>query len=133
LLRESLISGVLGLAFVVSAAFGRPLLYLVALAALGKPRPNEDENESMMSRARAELKMFARDPRFARMMNVLTAVFGAFMIVETALKVYLVFTLTPERYLLLGPVVRYSTAAVVIVFVAIYAVPVIRRLRREDT
>jgi hypothetical protein len=98
-LRENLVTGIIGLVFVSSAAIGRPLIYQLARA--GKLR------ESVAEAARFES---LRDKRhFRRGMTVMTLVWGFGLLAQTTVACLLVFHMSIPRYLIVSPIVAYST------------------------
>jgi uncharacterized membrane protein (DUF485 family) len=110
LMRESLITGLIGIVFVASALIGRPLMYVLASASL-KRQSAEDS---------AEFETFKDDPAFRRMMTVMTIVWGVGFIVETAIRSVLVFSLPVGRFLNIGPIVGYSTIGLLMLWTFLY-------------
>ena len=97
-LRENLVTGVIGLAFLVSAAVGRPLIYQLALAQ--KSRESQTEASRFQS---------LRDkPRFRRTMTLMTLVWGFGLVFQTAVACVLVFRMSIQHYLLISPFVGYG-------------------------
>ena len=100
-LREKLVTGIIGLAFLLSAAVRRPLIYELARA-------------SMIRQGSAEAdRMHAlRDnPAFRRTMTLMTVVWGFGLVIDVAVGCVLVFALSIKQYMLVGPVVGYSLMA----------------------
>ena len=97
-LRENLVTGLIGLVFLVSAAMGRPLIYQLAHA--GKLR--EDPVEA------ARFESLRDNPRFRRNMTIMTLVWGFGLLAQTAVACLLVFSLSIPRYLIVSPIVGYS-------------------------
>ena len=100
-LREKLVTGIIGLAFLLSAAIRRPLIYELARA-------------SMIRQGSAEAdRMHAlRDnPAFRRTMTLMTVVWGFGLVIDVAVGCVLVFALSIKQYMLVGPVVGYSLMA----------------------
>ncbi|HEY5072621.1 MAG TPA: VC0807 family protein [Caulobacteraceae bacterium] len=98
-LREKLVTGLIGLIFLGSAAIGRPLIYQLARA-------------TMMRRSSSEAASFAalRDnPHFRRAMTVMTLVWGFGLVAEAALGCVLVFALSIREFLLVSPAIGYGT------------------------
>ncbi len=98
-LREKLVTALIGLVFLGSAALGRPLIYQLARATL-------------MRRDASQLESFEalRDNiHFRRTMMVMTLVWGFGLLAEAGVAVMLVFSLSIRAYLLVSPVVGYST------------------------
>ena len=97
-LRENLVTGIIGLVFLVSAASGRPLIYQLALAQ--KSRQSQSEASHFQS---------LRDkPRFRRTMTLMTLVWGFGLLLQTAVACVLVFRMPIARYLLVSPFVSYG-------------------------
>ena len=92
LLREKLVTGVIGLAFLGSALIGRPLIYELARASMR--RKSEDEAQQFEA-----LRIHAG---FRRTMTVMTVVWGLGLIVDVALSVALVFVLSIREYLIVN-------------------------------
>ena len=116
-LREKLVTVVIGLAFIVSALVGRPLIYEFARA-------------SMKRGQSAELAAFeARrdDPSFRRTMMVMTLVWGIGLLGDAAVAGALVMVLSIKQYLLVGPVIGYGTQGGLAVWSFLY----VRQKRRE--
>ena len=111
LLRESLVTGLIGLVFLASALIGRPLIYVLAKAAAG--RRSEEEQ--------AELEAIKDDPTFRHGMAVMTVVWGLGLVAETATRSALVFHLPTGRVLLISPFVGYGTFGLLILWTMFYA------------
>lgn len=110
LMRESLITGLIGLVFVVSAIIGKPLMYVLASASL-KRQSAEDS---------AAFETYKDQPDFRRMMAVMTIVWGIGFVIETAVRSILVFSLPVGRFLIVGPIVGYSTIGVLMLWTFLY-------------
>ncbi|MDD2876604.1 MAG: hypothetical protein PHT60_07300 [Acidiphilium sp.] len=110
LMRESLITGLIGIVFVGSAIIGKPLMYALASASL-KRQSAEDS---------AAFEAYKDDPAFRRMMGIMTIVWGIGFVVETAVRSVLVFSLPVGRFLIVGPVVGYSTIGVLMIWTFLY-------------
>jgi hypothetical protein len=97
-LREKLVTGVVGLVFLISAAVGRPLIYEIARAgALRKASPEAARMEALRD-----------DPMFRRSMMVMTLVWGFGLIIDVAIASFLVFALTIKQYLIVNPFLGYT-------------------------
>ncbi len=98
-LRENLVTGLIGLVFLGSAAIGHPLIYQLARA--GKLR---------QSRAEAERFEALRDKQHFRYgMTVMTLVWGFGLLVQTMAACLLVFRMSISHYLLVSPILGYGT------------------------
>lgn len=110
LMRESLITGLIGLVFLASAAIGRPLIYVLASASL-KRQSAEDS---------AEFESYRDKPGFRRVMTVMTIVWGIGFVAETAVRSVLVFSLPVGRFLIVGPIVGYGTIGLLMLWTFLY-------------
>ena len=97
-LRENLVTGLIGLVFLGSAAIGRPLIYQLARA--GKLRESPAEA--------ARFESLRDNPRFRRSMTIMTLVWGFGLLAQTGVACLLVFALSIRRYLVVGPIVGYG-------------------------
>ncbi len=110
LMRESLVTGLIGLAFIASAVIGRPLVYVLALAGLAR-RSEAD---------RAAFESEQERPGFRRLFTVITFVWGIGLVAETALRAVLVFTLPVSRFLIVGPIIGYATIGLLLLWAFLY-------------
>ena len=97
-LREKLVTGVVGLAFLVSAAVGRPLIYELARA-------------GMVRRGSAEatrMETLRDDRRFRRSMTIMTVVWGFGLLLDVAIGAVLVFRLSIKQYMIVNPIEGYA-------------------------
>jgi intracellular septation protein A len=97
-LRENLVTGVIGLVFLGSAAIGKPLIYELARA--GAQR-----------RASADVQFFERmkdNVNFRRVMTLMTIVWGVGLVAETGVACALVFAMSIQAYLVVSPIVGYG-------------------------
>jgi hypothetical protein len=83
LLRDSLITSIVGLAVAVSAAFPRPIMYLLFRQVQGV-EPN------------------------LRAMRIMSFVLGIGLVIEMAVRTAMVFAMTTSRFLLISPFVQYG-------------------------
>lgn len=116
-LREKLVTALIGVVFLVSAAIRRPLMYELARATLAR-------------RGSAELDGFVAlkdNPHFRRSMTVMTVVWGLGLVGEAALAGALVFTMSVRQFLIVGPIVGNATVAVLSSWTFWYS----RRQRRK--
>lgn len=97
-LREKLVTGVIGLAFLGSAAIGRPLIYEFARA--GTARSGSVGHE--------RLEKLRDDRLFRRSMTIMTVVWGFALILDVAIGAALIFLLSIRAYLLVGPIEGYA-------------------------
>ena len=97
-LREKLVTGVIGIAFLVSAAIGRPLIYELARASMTRSGSAEAER----------LRGLRNDRRFRRSMTIMTVVWGSGLILDVAIGAALVFSLTIKEYMIVNPIEGYA-------------------------
>ena len=116
-LREKLVTGIIGLAFLGSAIIGKPLIY--GLARATRARKSEQEAQQF-----AALQVHAA---FRRTMMVMTLVWGLGLLIDVAVSVVLVFTLSIREYLLVNPILGYGTMGALGLWTFLYA----KRARRR--
>jgi hypothetical protein len=119
-LRERLVTAVIGLVFLGSAAIGKPLIFQLA--------------QARMRREGDDVGWFAAlrdDPRFRRAMTVMTLAWGIVLVGEAAVCGALVFTLSIKQYLIVNPIIGYPTLAATTAWTYWYARRRIGPLRRE--
>ena len=98
-LREKLVTGVIGLAFLGSALIRKPLIYELARASMRR----KSEGEAQQFEA---LQVHAA---FRRTMTVMTLVWGLGLVADVAVSVVLVFVLSIREYLIVNPILGYGT------------------------
>lgn len=95
LLRDSLITSVVGLALAISAAFPRPILSHLFRQVQGVEPP-------------------------VRAMRVLSVVLGLGLVVEMAVRSAMVLEMSTDRFLLISPFVQYGMTAALILWMVLY-------------
>jgi len=98
-LRENMVTGLIALLFLGSAAIGKPLIYQLARA-------------QMLRKSQAQADEFAAlrgKQIFRRTMMIMTLVWGFGLLASTALSCALVFALPIATYLLVSPFVAYGS------------------------
>jgi hypothetical protein len=98
-LRENLVTGVIALVFLGSAAIGKPLIYQLARA--GAIRKNVG--------AAQELEQLRDNAHFRRGMTIMTLVWGFGLLAQTALACAMVYAVSIGTYLLISPILGYGT------------------------
>jgi intracellular septation protein A len=98
-LREKLVTGVIGLAFVGSALIGKPLVYELARATMRRKSENEAQ----------EFEALQIHAGFRRTMTIMTLVWGFGLLADVAISVVLVFELSIREYLIVNPILGYGT------------------------
>jgi intracellular septation protein A len=116
-LREKMVTAAIGLAFLVSALIGKPLVYELARATMRR----KSEKEAQKFEA---LQIHAG---FRRTMMVMTLVWGFGLLAEFALSVALMFALSIREYLLVHHIVGYGAMGVLSLWSFLYG----RRAQRR--
>ncbi|PLZ04400.1 hypothetical protein CY652_01695 [Burkholderia sp. WAC0059] len=99
LMRESLVSGMVGVAFLLSLFAPRPLLFYLARASGAREQAGGGERIEALWRER---------PAFVSAMRALTAIWGVGLTGETALRAWLALTWPIERFLAVSPFISYG-------------------------
>ena len=116
-LREKLVTVMIGFVFLGSAAIGRPLIYQLARATIQR-------------RSSSELVAFEAmkdNAHFRRAMTMLTVVWGTGLVAEATLAGVLVFVLSVRQYLIVAPILGYTTFSSLGLWTMIYG----QRQRRK--
>lgn len=116
-LRENLVTGIIGLAFLGSALIGKPLIYQLARASMRRKSEGEAQ----------EFEALQVHAGFRRTMTVMTLVWGLGLLANVAVSVALVFALTIRTYLIVGPIVGYATMGALTLWTFLYG----QRARRR--
>ena len=93
-LRENLVSALIGVAFLVSAAVGKPLIYQLARATMARKSDADRERFE-------ELQKYGG---FRSSMMLMTLVWGFGLLAQAAAACVLVFALSIKQYLLVSPI-----------------------------
>jgi hypothetical protein len=97
--REQLVAAVIGIVFLASATLRKPLIYQLARARMKR------QSASKLG----SFEALRDSPIFRRAMMVTTVVWGVGRVLESALCCTLVFALSVRPFLLVGPMIGYST------------------------
>jgi hypothetical protein len=116
-LREKLVTGVIGLVFVGSAAIGKPLVYELARATMRRKSEGEAK----------EFEALQVHAGFRRTMTVMTLVWGFGLLADVAVSVVLVFELSIREYLIVNPILGYGTTGALSLLSFLYG----RRTKRR--
>lgn len=98
-LRETLVTAIIGLVFLGSAAIGRPLIYELARA--GKARTSAAEAEEF-----EQLRVHAG---FRRTMVLMTLVWGFGLIASVCVSVAVLYSVSIPEFLVVNPIIAYAT------------------------
>jgi hypothetical protein len=109
-LREKLVTGVIGLAFLGSVLIRKPLVYELARASMRR----KSEGEAQQFEA---LQVHAG---FRRTMTMMTLVWGLGLLADVAVAVVLVFTLSIRAYLIVNPIIGYGTIGALSLWTFLY-------------
>ncbi len=110
-MRENLVTGLIGLAFLGSAAIGKPLIYWLARAGMAR-------------KSAAEVQAFEQlrgSKYFEASMNIMTVVWGTGLVAQTVLACVLVFTMPIATYLLVSPVLGYGAMGAMALWTYLYS------------
>ncbi|MFB9129046.1 hypothetical protein E2553_05820 [Paraburkholderia dipogonis] len=99
LLRESLISGAIGVVFLLSLPMRRPLIFYLARATVAR------EMEGGAARFEA---LWQERPALVSAMRLMTLVWGVGLTGETALRAWMALTWPVERFLVVSPFIGYG-------------------------
>lgn len=116
-LREKLVTALIGLVFVGSAAVGKPLVFELARATMR--RKSEEEA--------AEFEGLQVHVGFRRTMTIMTLVWGFGLLADVAISVVLVFELSIREYLIVNPILGYGTMGALSLWSFLYG----RRAKRR--
>ncbi|HEY2421929.1 MAG TPA: VC0807 family protein [Neobacillus sp.] len=110
LLRESMVTGLLGIIFICSLFFSKPLIYHFAIRFSGS-----DESEMK--------GQFAKNwelPYFRFVLRIMTAIWGIALLGEAIIKIVLVYELSITTFLAVSQLIFYSFIGVAILFTVVY-------------
>jgi hypothetical protein len=99
LLRESLVSGAIGVVFLLSLPMRRPLIFYLARATVAREMEGGAAHFEALWRER---------PGLASSMRLMTLVWGAGLTCETALRAWMALTWPIERFLVASPFIGYG-------------------------
>jgi hypothetical protein len=123
LLRESLVSGAIGVAFLLSLPMRRPLIFYLARATVAREAAGGAERIDALWNER---------PAFATRMRMMTAVWGVGLTTETLLRSWTAWTWPVERFLVVSPFIGYGIYGGLLVWTLWYR-KVLRNRSGSDT
>lgn len=110
LIRESFITASVGLIFLLSLLFKRPIIYYLAL------RFTVNNNES-------DKNIFSENwtiPYFRQVIRIMTTVWGVALVLEAIVRTFLVFELSTVQFLFFSNFVLYGFIGATILWTAMY-------------
>ena len=99
LLRESLVSGAIGVVFLLSLAFQKPVVFYLARATVAREHENGEERFETLWRERPNLRSSIR---------LMTLIWCVGLSAETLLRTWLAWHWPIERYLIISPFISYG-------------------------
>ena len=111
LLRESLITSLVGVALAGSVAAKRPILYYLTR----QMRAGGDPAEAARWDARWDA-----EPGFRRTMRLLSLVWGVGLVVEMTVRTIMVFDMQVSHFLLVSPFVQYGMTGLLVLWTVAY-------------
>ena len=109
-LREKLVTGAIGVAFLGSALIGKPLIYELGRASMRR------KSESAVQ----QFEALQAHAGFRRTMTMITLVWGLGLLADVAISVVLVFRLSIGEYLIVNPVIGYGTVGALSLWSILY-------------
>jgi hypothetical protein len=109
-LREKMVTLLIGLAFLGSAAIGKPLIMPLARATVAR--------ES--AEALADFESKRNDRLLRRTVMVMTLVWGFGLLADVVVSVLLIYSLSIEAYLIVGPIIGYGTIGGLTLWTVLY-------------
>jgi hypothetical protein len=106
LLRESMVTGLLGLIFIASLFFAKPLIYHFAIRF-----SSNDETEK-----KGQFEKNWEVPYFRFVLRMMTAIWGLALLGEAIVKIILVYELSISAFLAVSQLIFYGVIGVAILF-----------------
>jgi hypothetical protein len=110
LLRESMVTGLLGLIFIASLFFTKPLIYHFAIRFTA----------SDASEKKGQFEKNWELPYFRMVLRVMTAIWGIALLGEAIIKIILVYELSISVFLAVSQLIFYGVIGVAILFTIVY-------------
>ncbi len=110
LLRESMVTGLLGLIFIASLFFAKPLIYHFAIRF----------SSSDASDKKAQFQKNWEIPYFRLVLRIMTAIWGISLLGEAILKIILVYELTIPAFLAISQLIFYGVIGAAILLTIVY-------------
>jgi hypothetical protein len=110
LLRESMVTGLLGLIFIASLLFTKPLIYHFAIRFSG----------SEASEKKGQFEKNWEVPYFRFVLRIMTAIWGIALLGEAIVKMFLVYELSISTFLAVSQLIFYGVIGAAILFTIVY-------------
>lgn len=104
LLRESFVTGIMGIIFIISLLFPKPIVYYFALRFIADPTK------------KSKIESNWQYPSVRSIYRLMSAMWGVMLLIEALLKTYLVYHLSIMAFLAVSPFVLYGIIGIAIVF-----------------
>lgn len=101
LIRQSYITAVIGILFLTSMFFPKPMIYYLA-----KKFINSQDKYAKNNKSTIDEKW--KNPHFRFSMKFLTFIWGICLVLEAVCNISLVFILSVSKYMLISPLVSYG-------------------------
>jgi len=122
LIKESFITGTVGLLFISSLLWKRPIIFYLARQVM----------EAQGAERLAWWNGLWERARFRRTMRIMTTVWGVGYVLEASIRVVFALTLTPGTVVILSPIMGIGTTIGLILWTRKYGRIVQERANRED-
>jgi intracellular septation protein A len=109
-IKGAIITGCIGLAYIISLLFEKPLIYYFS-------RPWQTQNDP------EKIKKYDEDwkvPEFRRVMRVISIVWGTGFILQAIVNIVLIFTVSLDLIIVLGNVLTYGNIALLVTWTFLY-------------
>lgn len=101
LIRQSYITAVIGILFLISMFFPKPMIYYLAKKFINSQDKYVKNNKSTIDEK-------WKNPHFRFSMKFLTFIWGICLVLEAVCNISLVFILSVSKYMLISPLVSYG-------------------------
>lgn len=110
LLRESMVTGLLGLIFIASLFFAKPLIYHFAIRF----------SASEATEKKGQFEKNWEHPYFRLVLRIMTAIWGIALLGEAIAKIILVYELSVSAFLAVSQLIFYGVISATILFTIVY-------------
>ncbi|KXN74910.1 hypothetical protein CONCODRAFT_1983 [Conidiobolus coronatus NRRL 28638] len=121
-IKVAIIIGAIGLAYLISLAFKRPLMYY-----FNRPWMTGNDPQKMK-----EYEAQWEKPEFARQMRVITVIWGTGFLLQAIANLVLIFTVSLDLIIVLGKALTYGNIAILAVITIIYSIWYEKRQKKPN-